>query len=83
MINCIQQRNPSAGFLSSHTRFCSRCEEDATHHRNHDGCYCENLCEHCATETKERKRVLKAGVEVGIFVVETNYPLPTHWVVYL
>lgn len=79
-MNCIQSLNPGAGFLNSHTAHCSRQHLDgeieikisATHHRNHGTHYCENLCEHCATTSDGRKRVLKSGVEVGVFVVDIS-----------
>lgn len=63
-MNCLQQRNPYAGFGRSHSIFCLYCESDATHHFNTGSC-CGNVCEKCA-----RKRFKPAEVEVGTYVEE-------------
>ena len=64
VMNCIQQRNPGAGFQTSHSRFCI-CEEDATHHIN-VGYACGNYCQRCVERVAKEHR--GSVVEKGIFV---------------
>lgn len=65
-MNCIQQRNPMAGFKRSHSIFCTYCEEEASVHFN-TGYACGNVCEACA-----RKKFKLAEVEAGRYVEEKS-----------
>lgn len=63
-MNCIQQRNPLAGFIHQHSIFCVYCEEEATKHFN-TGYACGNVCESCG-----RKRFRLVQIEDGRYVEE-------------
>ena len=62
-MNCIQQRNPLAGFINQHSKFCHYCEEDAVFHYN-VGYACGNVCQVHAKKF--------AVVERGTFVMRDD-----------
>jgi hypothetical protein len=72
-MNCIQQRRIVTGrgaeLGANHTRFCTYCEEDATHHVT-VGYWCGNTCERCGRKVKSvTGRVADVVLEEGTFVV--------------
>jgi hypothetical protein len=60
-LNCIQKRNPGAGFVREHGKFCAFDRSEgidhglASRHLNL-GHWCGNICEACATDTRRKYR---------------------------
>lgn len=72
-MNCIQSRNPMAGFILSHRPHCSyphldgeiEIKVDATHHVSVSTIWCGNVCTACARAVGKRA---DAKVEERVYV---------------